>query len=72
MTEEETYITYQNNAYEAIERESYYSYQSNVHGMLEMEVLTEVDQLNDDITNAYEVLDEEQLQLREESEGADN
>jgi len=73
MTEEETNVTYQNNVYEATERESYYYYQSSVHGVLEIEeVLTEVVLLYGDTPNAYEVLDEEQLQFREESEGADN
>ena len=73
MTEEETNVTYQNNVYEATERESYYYHQSSVHGEPEIEeALTEVVLLYGDTPNAYEVLDEEQLQLREESEGADN
>ena len=61
-TDEETY---QNNSHETTERELLYSYQSDI--------MMEIEEVSTDLEDpAYEVLEEEQFQLREELEGTDN
>ena len=73
VTDEGSYVTYQNSAHETVERESHYSYQSSLYDTIEMESIFEVlvEELQFDNQTSTEMIEEEQFQLQEEPEGAD-